>query len=145
MKRFAWVALLVPALYLTACGTLVRDRLVHSYMGIPFDASETSPEIAALASRSLAGDKQAQLDLGIAFEEGRGVGPDLDKAQKLYQLAASESSGPVTVYVPGVGGAAGRILRVGGENFLPGLPEAKSKLEALSRYQVSVPSEGSHR
>ena len=132
MNRFAWVFLSAPALCLAACGTLVRDGLVHNYMGVPFDAPETSPEIADLARRSLAGDKQAQLDLGIAFEEGRGVELNLNKARKLYQLAASDSGEPVMVYVPGVGGVAGRVTQIGTKSDWAGLPEARARLDLLT-------------
>lgn len=133
LKRIAWAVLLAPALCLAGCGTLVRDSLVHSYMGIPFDASRASAGIADLARRSLAGDKQAQLNLGIAFEEGRGVEPDLDKAQKLYQLAASDSGGPVMVYVPGVGGGSGLLSRVNVGGDLRGLTEARVRLDQMSK------------
>lgn len=134
MKRCAWAALLVPALCLGGCGTLIRDGLVHSYMGIPFDASKTSPEIANLARRSLTGDKQAQLDLGIAFEVGHGVEPDSDKARKLYQLAASDSGGPMVVYVPGVRGGSGLLTRVDvGEDDRGGLAEAQARLDLMGK------------
>ncbi|MAW98612.1 MAG: hypothetical protein CMN72_02990 [Sphingomonas sp.] len=131
MNRLARGALLAPALALAGCATMIRDHMVHSYMGVPFDASETSPQVAALAQRSLTGDKQAQLDLGIAFEKGRGVARDPDKARALYRLAASESGGPVPVYVPGIGDSPGRVVRVGTGDPQPGLAAAKKRLENL--------------
>lgn len=133
MKQPAWVALVAAALCLPGCGTLIRDTLVHSYMGIPFDVSETPPEIAELAQRSLAGDKQAQLDLGIAFEEGRGLAVDLDKARKLYQLAASDSGGPMVVYVPGFRGDSGLMTRVGVGADRRGLVEAQARLDLMGK------------
>ncbi|WP_133495217.1 hypothetical protein [Stakelama pacifica] len=119
MNRLARRALLAPALALAGCGAMIRDHLIHSYMGVPFDASQTSPEVAALARRSLTWDKQAQLDLGIAFEEGRGVESDLDKARTLYRLTASESGGPVLVHVSGIGNERGQIVQVGMRRAFP--------------------------
>lgn len=43
------------------------------YMAIGFAPSAASPNIQALAQRAQAGDEAAQLELGIAYEEGRGL------------------------------------------------------------------------
>ena len=100
--RFTWMALLGSALCLGGCGVLVRDTLVHSYMGIPFDASETSPEIAELARQAWAGSGRAQLQLGEKFEHGDGVEMNPDKALLLYELAARPTRG-LQVYQSGLG------------------------------------------
>lgn len=41
--------------------------------GVVLDREAASPEIQALAIRARTGDKQAQLDLGIRYEEGNGL------------------------------------------------------------------------
>lgn len=64
-----------------------------SYMGIALTPGATAPEVQALAVRARNGDKQAQLALGVRFEEGRGgVIVDREKAKQLYGLAAEDFS-----------------------------------------------------
>ncbi len=88
--------------------------------------------LQSLARRAQAGDKQAQLELGIRFEEGRGVERDLKKAKKLYGKAASDSGGTIWVYSPPVGnGTSGRVIPVNTGAKQSGLAEAKRRLEAL--------------
>jgi len=89
------------------------------------------PVLARLAS---ADDKQAQLQLGIRFEEGRGVERNLKKAKKLYGKAASDSGGQIWVYSPPVGNSPGRVipLDIGPKQF--GLAEAERRLEGLNAH-----------
>jgi len=88
--------------------------------------------LAALASEAQRGSKQAQLELGIRFEEGRGVERDLDKARKLYAQAASDSGGTIWVYSPSVGnGTKGRMIPVNAGPKRSGLAEAKKRLGML--------------
>ncbi len=101
------------------------------YMGIDLASEFVLRDIRSLAQRAQAGDKQAQLELGIAFEQGRGVPRDLEAARSLYKLAASDSGGPIWVYVPGVNGSAGRVMQVGDTPFQVGLAAAAERLEAL--------------
>lgn len=118
---------LAAALLLTACTN-------NAYMGIPLAEGIGDPALRSLAQRAAAGDKQAQLDLGIRYEEGDGIERDLHFAKKLYQLAASDSGGVLWVYSPPVGnGTSGRVIPVrSGHNNL-GLPEAKSRLSELGK------------
>jgi len=89
-------------------------------------------EIGSLARRAQAGDKQAQLELGIRFEEGRGVARDLNKARKLYAKAATGSGGTIWVYSPPVGnGTKGRVIPVNSGPKQVGLAEAKRRLEGV--------------
>tara|TARA_R110001606_G_scaffold12369_2_gene54056 strand:+ start:25266 stop:25559 length:294 start_codon:yes stop_codon:yes gene_type:complete len=68
---------------------------------------------AALASEAQRGSRKAQLELGIRFEEGRGVERDLNKARKVYAKAASHCGGTIWVYSPPVGnGTKGRAIAV---------------------------------
>jgi len=83
-----------------------------------------------LASAAQGGNKEAQLELGIRFEEGRGVAPDMGKARKLYAKAASDSGGTIWVYSPPVGnGTKGRTIPVNMGPKRMGLAEAKLRLE----------------
>jgi TPR repeat protein len=49
-----------------------------------------SPDLNSLRSQAELGDPQAQLALGSAYEEGRGVTRDLEQALRWYQLAAEQ-------------------------------------------------------
>jgi TPR repeat protein len=101
-------------------------------MGIGFAPGAASAELQGLAMRAQAGDKQAQLDLGIAYEEGRGVSVDLGKARKLYRLASADTGGTAWVYVPGTRtGETGRVTPVSLGARQRGLREAKVRLEKL--------------
>jgi hypothetical protein len=107
-----------------------------SYMGVELApvaaASSAQAEIQSLARRAQAGDKQAQLELGIRFEEGRGVPIDLKKARKLYAKAGADSGGTIWVYSPPVGnGSSGRVIPVKAGPKQSGLAEARERLEGL--------------
>ncbi len=123
---FAAALALVASLSLAACAAS------PSYAGIPLgpDAAEASlQELARLARR---GDKQAQLELGILYEEGLRLPRDLDRARTLYRAAASNGGGADYVYAPPVGGKGpGQLIRVPGRIARPGLQEARLRLEAL--------------
>jgi len=93
--------------------------------------SDAELALADLAWRAQAGDKHAQLELGIRFEEGNGVGQDLSKAKKLFRLAASDSGGPIWVYLPGVNGAAGNVMMLDDGPSEPGIKEAQLRFESL--------------
>jgi hypothetical protein len=103
-----------------------------SYAGIPFAAGAADPTVQALARRAGAGDKHAQLELGIVFEKGQGILRDLDKAERLYALAATDSGGRMWVYSPPVrDGGSGRAIPVDRGPKQPGLAEAARRLTAL--------------
>jgi hypothetical protein len=85
-----------------------------------------------LAARASTGDKQAQLDLGIRFEEGAGVAQDFAAAKKLYRQAASDSGGTIWIYTPPVGnGTSGRVVPVQSGTKQYGLAEAQRRLKTL--------------
>lgn len=105
-----------------------------SYLGIPLGLGQADIELQQLASLARMGDKHAQLQLGIRFEEGRSVVRDLSKAHNLYSLAASDSGGPVWVYTPAVGnGTKGRMVSINRGPRQAGLVEARARLAALRR------------
>ncbi len=116
-------ALVVASLTLSACAS--------SYAGIPFAPGAADPELQHLARRAHAGDKRAQLELGIRYEEGRGVDRNVSQARKLYLSAAMDRSGVVQVYSPSVGKGRGRLVPVRLGRKQAGLAEARVRLERL--------------
>lgn len=117
--------LLAAVLLLASCSSNI-------YMGIPLTEGAGDPALRSLAERASVGDKQAQLNLGIRYEEGLGVKRDLAMAKRLYRLAASDSGGTVWVYTPPVGnGTRGRVLPVDRGAKVQGLKEAQSRLAGL--------------
>jgi TPR repeat protein len=101
------------------------------YQGISLSADNADEGLRTLARRAAAGDKRAQLALGMRFETGDGVPVDLDRAERLYRLAAATSGDVEDVYFPSVRmKTPGQVLpRYEPPRF--GLPEAQARLEAL--------------
>ena len=98
---------------------------------IPLAAGAIDAEIQELALRAEEGDKQAQLELGIRFEEGRGLPVDLRRAERLYRRAARDSGGTVWAYAPSVAGTPGHAFPVRSEPRQPGLEEARIRLQRV--------------
>lgn len=129
MKRLSALLLGAVLLGAPACAST-------TYMGISLIPGEAAPEVQTLAQRVRAGDKQAQLDLGIRFEEGNGVPKDTGRAIKLYEQAASDSGGAMWVYSPSPGnGAPARMIPVGRGARQAGLEEAKIRLSKIGHQQ----------
>lgn len=104
----------------------------NSYMGVPLASGAAPAELQRLAQRAQAGDKRAQLELGIRYEEGRGVSANYACAEKLYRLAASDVSPARWVYVPPSGnGTTGRVISVNRKTPSPGLLDAAKRLQGL--------------
>lgn len=102
------------------------------YAGIPLAAGAADPELQSLARRAQAGDKQAQLDLGIRYEEGRGVPVSPARAERLYRRAAQSSGGVQLVYVPAASPQGrGQTVPFYRGPVVPGLPEAQARLAGL--------------
>lgn len=96
-----------------------------------------------LAALAWANNRPAALELGIRFEEGRGLPQDRDKARALYRLASLKTGGTIYVYSPGVNGRPGHVMPV----FLPeepGLPEARARLLAMGE-EAELPGGGKVR
>jgi hypothetical protein len=124
----AALALAAFVLLVSGCGPR------SGYQGISFAAGAASAELQSLAQHAAAGDKWAQLELGIRFEEGRGVPISWSRAERLYRSAASRSGGTMMVYVPPVGrSGSGRVMPVGTGPEAAGLPQARERLEALRK------------
>jgi hypothetical protein len=111
----AFAAALALAIVLTGCAS-------PSYAGIPLTAGAADAELQSLAGRARAGDKDAQLELGIRYEEGRGVERDSESARRLY-LSSLEGPRLQTTYVPVNGAvvpqntAIGRVQTIWPPNF----------------------------
>jgi hypothetical protein len=101
-------------------------------MGIGLAPGAAPAGIQVLAKRARAGDKQAQLDLGIAFDEGREIAQDCRRARKLYRLAATASGGTIFVYQPPARkGGRGMVVPVNMGPRVAGLEEARRRLKTL--------------
>lgn len=125
MMRFASVVAAVTLLASAGCAS-------SSYMGISLNPGEAAPELQSLARRAKGGDKQARLDLGIRFEEGKGVPKNKVQAIKLYRQAAADSGGTMWVYSPPVRkGDRGTVIPIDRGAIRGGLVEAKARLSAL--------------
>ena|GEM_PF-1352334 len=118
----------------TTCHAIAEQlaTLETRRLALVLHRSHPAMPLTALASEAQRESKQAQLELGIRFEEGRGVERDLDKARKLYAQAASDSGGTIWVYSPSVGnGTKGRMIPVNAGPKRSGLAEAKKRLGML--------------
>lgn len=127
MRQVAWALMLL----LSGCAG-------SSYMGIPLTAGKADPVIQDLALRARHGDKQAQLELGSRFEEGRGVAADFSRAKLLYRQAASDSGGTLWVYLPSPGnGVKAQVAPIDRGLRRQGLDEARRRLNALTNSMES--------
>lgn len=115
-----------------AAGLLSGCAAPKSYMGVSLAPGSADPLMQDIARSARAGDKQAQLQLGIAYEEGSSVVRDTGRARKLYALAAADSGGTIWVYQPPVReGGSGRVVPVNLGPKVAGLVEAKDRLGRL--------------
>ena len=119
---------------LLLCASVAQAACARtSYAGISFAPGAADPQLQALARRAQAGEKQAQLELGVRYEEGRGLPIDVARALRLYRLAASPSVGTIYVHAPGTGSREGGLISVRRGIPQAGLREAADRLRALSR------------
>ena len=112
------------ALLLAACAS-------QSYMGISLVPGQASANVQELALRAQTGDKQAQLDLGIRYEEGNGVPRRVDYARRLYKAAAQTSGGTQMLYLPAGPDTSASATPVYLGPIRPGIAEAKQRLSKL--------------
>ncbi len=109
------------------------------HYGIALAPGAALPELQNLARRAAAGDKHAQLDLGIRYEEGNGVPRDLKRAKQLYRLAATPSGGTMYVYTPPVRkGGKGMVTPMNMGPRIEGLEEAKRRLQSMGKHSASA-------
>ena len=106
------------------------------YAGVLQKLNEADPELRSLVQRAQAGNKYAQLELGIRYEEGRGVVVSLAKAKSLYELAATDSKTTRQIYMPSTNKASGGQVISPGIGFkVTGLTEAKTRLARIQHYK----------
>ena len=131
MRRAA-AALSLALLLISGCSSRT------SFQGIEFAAGAADPELSALAVRASSGDRHALLELGIRFEEGRGVPMDWRRAARLYRMAAATSGGTTMIYVPPTRrGGSGYVMPVNLGPEIRGLPEARTRLQALRKRRAA--------
>lgn len=124
--RFTLAAALISAAALAGC-----TAQPHRFAGISFNSADVAPEIRDLARRAAAGDKMAQLELGIRYEQGRGVPVNWRRAADLYEQAATTTGGSSIMVVPPIRRSAGTAVPVSLGPWSPGLPAARARLDAL--------------
>ncbi len=122
----------LTAMLLAGGLVLVGCAAPTSYAGIFLVPGAADPELQNLAQIARSGDKQAQLELGIRFEEGVGVAVDLKRAERFYRMAASNSAKMAYVYSPPTSkNDQGRIILIKSSNNSYGLETEKRRLEEL--------------
>ena len=104
--------------------------------------------LVALARAAHGKDKHAQLELGIRFEQGRGVGQDWARALELYRMAGADSRSGEPVRAPNYSGTLLSDPQMGavdttqpsmartdypGRPAVRGLPEARARYRALKQ------------
>jgi hypothetical protein len=94
-----------------------------SYMGIPL---QPDSELSALAREAKAGEKNAQYQLGMRFENGDQIPSNQEKARKLYFLAATPTGGSQITYVPTNNGVKPQLINRG--PLVAGIAAAREKL-----------------
>lgn len=122
------------AILLFAGAAMLAGCASSSYMGVPLTPGAASADLQSLARRARAGDKRAQLELGIIFEEGRGIAADVDRARSLYRMASTDDGGTRMMHAPAIGGR-GRPMAtpIDRGTKVAGLDEARARLNALDR------------
>lgn len=125
----------VPDLVLAAAMvSLLCGCATNSYMGVQLAPGAAEPALQTLAKRARSGDKEAQLDLGIRFEEGIDLRRDLVAAGRLYRSAAMLTKHLAFIYVPPAGaGGSGAVVPISIGRAEPGLPIAAERLAVLKQ------------
>ena len=136
LRSFLLATGLALAASMTACAP------ARQYLGIDLTAtpmSDAQAELRSLARDAKTGNKYAQLQLGIRFEDGNGVPRDHQIARKLYSAAANDSGGAMWIYSPPVGSETiGRVIAIKQGAVVTGLIEARYRLERLNEHETIV-------
>lgn len=88
--------------------------------------------LSRLAAFAGMDSKPALLELGIRFEEGRGLPQDWEKAELAYRLAAWTNTIIAGTQVAGVAGQHGRFEPI----FVPGTPGLESAERRLAQLRA---------
>ncbi len=70
---------------------LLQVSAIGQTVGPGLAAEKLSGDMMALSNKALAGDTQAQLQLGIAFQFGQGMDKNLEEAMHWYHVAADRA------------------------------------------------------
>ncbi len=104
-----------------------------------------SVPLVAVTRAASEGDKHAQLELGVRFENGIGVAQDWAKALKLYRMAGTDSRSVEAISAPNYSGTLLSNPEIGvvdttqpsmARNAYPGRPAVPGLAEARVRYQA---------
>ncbi|MEM6856783.1 MAG: SEL1-like repeat protein [Pseudomonadota bacterium] len=99
----------------------------------------SQPDLAMLA---WAGNKRAQLELGMRYEVGHGLPVDWERAERLYRRAASGTGQTAQVYEPAsFRGERGVVTSVETGAETSGLPESQVHLDALRKRMRANPAQ----
>jgi TPR repeat protein len=99
------------------CAALGQAGL--NYLDAPLDELE---------KRAACGDKQAALQLGLRYDEGRDIKPDLKKAVRYYAQAAADEGKRTAFYSPPIGKEKNGMIEFDSQPAQPGYPEAMVRL-----------------
>ena len=118
---------------LAACLLLALTACANSYAGIPLKPGAAPADLQDLARRAQAGDKHAQLELGIQYEEGRGVPVNRARAERLYEMAAQASPHEVDVYQSASGNIPAQQITYKTGAHERGLQAAEERLQKIRK------------
>ena len=90
-------------LALSIAGIILTSCTPKRYMGISLEEGAAPAAIQALGQRARGGNKEAQLELGVLFEDGIGLEQNLTRAKYLYRRASKDTKHSVWVYMPAAG------------------------------------------
>ena len=122
----------VFAAFVGACLTLCSSGCALSeYACISLKSGAAPADVQALALLARAGNKDAQLSLGILLEAGHRIPVDLTAARQMYAAAAADTGGRLSIWSPPVGRSPGHIIVVDSGQRTSGLAQAEMHLRAL--------------
>jgi TPR repeat protein len=105
-----------------------------------YDYTDEGTRLRHLRCRAANGSAEAALELGIRYEEGRGVVRDFARAAALYRAAANPVPGLTVLYTPSprIHGR-GAVIRVGSEDESAASAEAERRLGFMYKDGRGVP------
>ncbi|WP_375291537.1 hypothetical protein [Qipengyuania sp.] len=111
----------------TSFGACASQR----YAGLDLRPGAAPADIQQLARVTQSGSKQAQLDLGIRLQEGRGIPVDHGKAARPFARVATDSAENRMLFVPAAGSLRSTILPIRQGTKITRSAEARARLQTL--------------